>query len=249
MDALGTRISDAVARTIYSRGFVAFFMLAFTNGMIFISHELFVSVMPARMEPWKQILSTGLIAVTWEYTALMAITNVRHVPAAVSWIISISTTLIMICFTEAYDFSQPFPVMAQRLLMSALVGTMAKLLPRLFHAKSQEVHQTGGVHAELVKANAALNESKKALQEAGSEVRRVQSIVDERDAELKQIHAAMKARESRIVQLESIAMEYDRYRLCPHCQVLQDNPLSLNAHKGHCKKKPKPEDLTKETVN
>jgi hypothetical protein len=231
MEPIATRFFDSIARTIYSLGLVTFVMLFVIASMIFFSHTLFLSVFPVSMASWEKQAAASLMAVGWELTVLVTTCNPKHINRSIPWIIALASACIVLFFIQAFDFTQDPLIVVQRWFVGVLAGTINFIYARLFHRKWSERN-------ELIELPIRLNQAERRADELQSKLDEASRAVAERDTALNEARSALKERDRDFKQLESKLREFERELTCPHCGVVQSNPRSLNAHKGHCEQNP-----------
>lgn len=234
IDHLTNRFFETVARAIYSHGLVTAVMLFVITYMTLFSHTLFLQILPAAMSPWERDVSAWLMAIGWDLTLLVTMGNPRHIHRSIPWIGATASGIIVLFFFDAFQgmITAATLLMIQRWFTGLLAAIIAFIYTSLFHAKWSERN-------ELAALPSKLHDTERRLIQAQTELDEVKAKYKLSDATLNEVRSKLKEREQKTNDLLTQLDQHLKELTCPHCKVVQANPRSLNAHKGHCASNPK----------
>ena len=219
------KIFDAIGRAITSPAAVIFVMLMTITGMILFSHTLFSQIFPADMDSFEKKSATWFLALGWEFTVLITTCNTKHINRNIPAIMAICSGIIVLFFIQAFDTSQYWLVIVQRVFVGVLAATINYIYADLFYAKWKE-------RKELIELPILVNELRPQLNDKEKELNQLQS-------EWGDTWKTFTELQREVNELRSLQKRVQSELTCPHCNVIQTSYGTLHAHKGHCTAKKK----------
>lgn len=226
-----TALFDNLARAITSMGLVTIVFLMYITGMIACSHALFLRVFPETMIDWQKDLAAWTISLAWEFTVLVTITNPKHINERIPWFVSIASGVITLFFVEAFDFTQPPLIVAQRWFIGVLVAGIGYIYAHLFYKRWADHTDALAMPQLLATLQAEVAQLRAALAQRDADLA-------DRDRQLADVRAELKEAKAIVKEYALIKTKQLKDRTCPWCELELDTPASMNSHKRHCKKKP-----------
>lgn len=210
-------IEEIIARKITGLGAVIFGMFLVLAGMFMISHTFILHTFPD-MPLWKMLVATWVLSFGWEFTTLMTTVNIRHISSWIPRVLAICSGVIILFFTEAFDFNVNPLILIQRWFLSILMAVVNYIYTELFYKKWSE-------RLETIDKPKVLNELDAANKRLHSEL-----------AELKELNNSCQSELNELLAFHKIMTEE---LTCGHCSNVFPSFKTLHAHKGHCDKNPK----------
>jgi hypothetical protein len=216
---------ERIGHAITSMAAVIFVLFMTIIAGVFFSRTLFHGVLPREMQEWEKIGASYALAIAWELTILVTVTNVSYLNRRLPIVMAICSGVILLFFIHAFDTDLSLIEYVKRWFIGLLVATMNISFAGLFYRKWQNLHQQKDLNAQIA-------ELENELATRTTELANNKSQLSAAKADFDQLFTYTK-------ELESFkAKELEKLK-CPYCHGHYETIFKLTSHKGVCNQNPK----------
>jgi len=216
---------ERIGYAVTSMAAVIFVLVMTVIAGVFFSRTLFYGVLPQEMQEWERSTASYALAIAWELTILVTVTNVSYLSRHIPIIMAICSGVILLFFIHAFDEDLFVMEYVKRSFIGLLVGFMNVIFAGLFYRKWQNLHQQKNLDIKIAELESAIQTETIEHANTRTQLTKAKADFDQLFIYTEELE---KFKTTELAKLQ-----------CPHCRNQFENIYKLTSHKGVCNQNPK----------